>query len=71
MSKLPMPNFTDPPIINERGINHQIGNLRFVNRVLQKELTQVSDENQVLRARISILLGMLCDAGIPLPPDID
>lgn len=62
---------TDPPVENERGVNHQIGALRFVNRTLQKELTEIKAEREVLRAHISVLLGMLCDAGIPLPPDVN
>lgn len=65
------PDFLDPPILNERGVHHQVGALRFVNRTLQKELTEAKAKNEVLSARISVLLGMLCDAGIPLPPDID
>jgi hypothetical protein len=66
-----MPVFTEDKAKPTYNLEHQIFLLRSVNSTYKDRINQLSDENQVLQARISVLLSMLCDAGIPLPPDIE
>ena len=66
-----MPVFTEHKAQPTYGLEHQIFLLRSVNTSYKDRINQLSDENKVLQARISVLLSMLCDAGIPLPPDIE
>lgn len=63
-------SFTDAEIVNIRTLSSQNRMLRFVNRGLHAELTQLQDSNRVLTARLSVLMSMLCDAGIRLPDDV-
>lgn len=63
-------SFTDAEIVNIRTLSSQNKMLRFVNRGLHAELTQLQDSNRVLTARLSVLMSMLCDAGIRLPDDV-
>lgn len=68
MSKMPV--FTKPESISEKGLTHQIALLRWVNQGLKDELIEMKLERAVLRERNSILLSMLCDAGVCLPDDL-
>lgn len=66
-----IPSFTEQKASPTYGLEHQIFLLRSVNTSYKDRINQLSDENRVLQARVSVLLSMLCDAGIPLPPDIE
>lgn len=63
-------SFTDAEVVSIRTLSSQNRMLRFVNRGLHAELTQLQDSNRVLTARVSVLMSMLCDAGVPLPSDL-
>ena len=65
-----VPSFTEQEVINLRTLQSQMRMLRFVNRGLHAERAQLQDQMAVLRARMSVLMSMLCDAGIPLPDDL-
>lgn len=65
-----IPSFTEHKMVPTYGLEHQIFLLRSVNTTYKNRINQLSDENEILQARISVLLSMLCDAGIPLPDDI-
>lgn len=64
-------SLTDVEIVNYRTLHSQMKMLRFVNKGLKEQLTSLQDENRILRARVSVCLSMLCDAGIRLPKDIE
>ena len=66
-----IPSFTEQKASPTYNLEHQISLLRSVNTSYKDRINQLSDENKVLSARVSILCAMLCDAGIPLPPDIE
>lgn len=66
-----IPSFNESKVSPTYGLEHQIFLLRSVNTSYKDRINQLSDENKVLQARISILMSMLCDAGIPLPSDLD
>lgn len=66
-----IPSFNSNKVSPTYGLEHQIFLLRSVNTSYKDRINQLSDENKVLQARISILMSMLCDAGIPLPSDLD
>lgn len=65
-----MPVFSEPQAYSEDSFHHQIALLRWVNQGLKQQVITLSDEKKVLQEHVSILLSMLCDAGIPLPPDV-
>lgn len=66
-----IPTFTDNKAVPTYGLEQQILVLRSFNKTYRDRINQLSDENAVLQARVSVLLSMLCDAGVPLPPDIE
>jgi hypothetical protein len=66
-----IPTFTDNKARPTYGLEQQILVLRSFNVTYRERINQLSLENATLEARISILMSMLCDAGIPLPPDLD
>ena len=66
-----IPSFNEQKVQPTYGLEHQIFLLRSVNTSYKDRINQLSDENRILQARVSVLLSMLCDAGIPLPPDIE
>lgn len=66
-----IPSFTEHRVAPTYNLEHQIFLLRSVNTTYKNRINELSDENIVLRARVSVLMSMLCDAGIPLPDDIN
>jgi hypothetical protein len=66
-----MPVFTEQKASPTYNLEHQIFLLRSVNTTYKDRINKLSAENLSLQARVSILCSMLCDAGIPLPPDLD
>jgi hypothetical protein len=69
--QMQMPVFTDNKVVPTYGLEQQILVLRSFNKTYRERINQLSAENMVLQARVSILCAMLCDAGVPLPPDIE
>lgn len=66
-----IPKFTDNKAVPTYGLEQQILVLRGFNKTYRDRINQLSAENMVLQARVGVLLSMLCDAGVPLPPDIE
>jgi hypothetical protein len=66
-----IPTFTDNKIVPTYGLEQQILVLRGFNKTYRDRIDKLTAENVSLQARVSILMSMLCDAGIPLPPDLD
>ena len=66
-----MPVFTEHKKQPTYGLEQQIILLRSVNTTYKNRINELSAENMVLQARVGVLLSMLCDAGVPLPPDIE
>lgn len=65
-----MPSFTEEEVVNIETLRHQLRMVRFLNKGLNDQVNQLQLDNQVLRARVSICMSMLCDAGIRLPDDL-
>lgn len=65
-----IPSFTEHRVAPTYNLEHQISLLRGVNQCYKDRIDSLSMENVTLRARLSVVLSMLCDAGIPLPDDI-
>lgn len=66
-----IPKFTDNKVRPTYGLEQQILVLRGFNKTYRNRIDQLSAENLSLQARVSVLCSMLCDAGVPLPPDLD
>lgn len=66
-----IPSITDNKAVPTYGLEQQILVLRSFNKTYKDRINQLSGENMVLQARVAVLLSMLCDAGVPLPPDIE
>ena len=66
-----IPSFTEQTVRPVYNLEHQISLLRSVNSSYRDQIFNLSAENMILRARVSVLISLLCDAGIPLPPDIE
>lgn len=66
-----IPSFTENKAVPTYGLEQQILVLRGFNKTYRDRIDRLTAENVSLQARVSILMSMLCDAGIPLPDDID
>jgi len=66
-----IPSIGDNKAVPTYGLEQQIILLRSVNTTYKNRINELSAENMVLQARVGVLLSMLCDAGVPLPPDIE
>jgi hypothetical protein len=66
-----IPKFTDNKVVPTYGLEQQILVLRGFNKTYRERINQLSMDNATLEARVEVLCSLLCDAGIPLPPDLD
>lgn len=66
-----IPSISDNKAVPTFGLEQQIILLRSVNSTYKDRINQLSAEKMVLQARVSVLVSMLCDAGVRLPPDIE
>jgi hypothetical protein len=66
-----IPKFTDNKVVPTYGLEQQILVLRGFNKTYRDRIDRLTAENFSLQARLTIVMSMLCDAGIPLPPDLE